>query len=50
MKLEYAESEGEKGKGEIRISPNPLLMYSANVNDSENDDRWLSVLSSSIVH
>ena len=32
------------------ISNGPLLMYSANVKDSENDDRWLAALSSSIVH
>ena len=28
------------------LSPNPLLMYSANVKDSENADRWLAALSS----
>ena len=32
------------------LSPNPLLMYSANVKNSENPDRWLAALSSSIVH
>ena len=32
------------------LSPNPLLMYSANVKDSENADRWLAALSFSIVH
>ena len=32
------------------LSPNPLLMYSANVKDNENADRWLATLSSSIVH
>ena len=31
-------------------SPNPLLMYSASVKDSENADLWLAALSSSIVH
>ena len=31
-------------------NPNPLLRYSTNVKDSENTDRWLAVLSSSIVH
>ena len=33
-----------------KLSPNPLLMYSANVKDSENADRWLAALSSSVVH
>ena len=32
------------------LSLNPLLMYSDNVKDSENADRWLAALSSSIVH
>ena len=32
------------------FSPNPLLMCSANVKDSENADRWLAALSCSIVH
>ena len=32
------------------LSPNPLLMYSAYVKDSEKTDRWLAALSSSIVH
>ena len=32
------------------LSPNPLLMYSANMKDSKNSDRWLAALSSSIVH
>ena len=31
------------------LSPNPLLMLSANVKDSENADRWLTALSSAIV-
>ena len=31
-------------------SPNPLLMYIANVKDIENAYRWLAALSSSIVH
>ena len=30
----------------IILSPNPLLMNTANVKDSENADRWLTVLSS----
>ena len=33
-----------------KLSPNPLLMYSANVKDSENADRWLAALTSSIIH
>ena len=32
------------------LRPNPLLMYSANVKDRENANRWLADLSSSIVH
>ena len=32
------------------LSPNPLLMYIANVKDSENTDRWLAALSSAIVN
>ena len=32
------------------LSPNPLLMYSANVKDTENADRWLAALSFFIVH
>ena len=32
------------------LSPNPILMYSANMEDSENADRWLAAISSSIVH
>ena len=32
------------------LSPNPLLIYSANMNDDGNADRWLATLSSSIVH
>ena len=32
------------------FSPNPLLMYSANVKDSENADRWLAAVSFFIVH
>ena len=34
----------------ILPSPNPFLMYITNVKDSENADRWLAALSSSIVH
>ena len=32
------------------LSSNRLLIYSDNVKDSENTDRWLAGLSSSIVH
>ena len=34
----------------VFLSPSPLLMYSTNVKDSENADRWLAALFSSIVH
>ena len=34
----------------INLSPNPLQIYSANIKDSENADRWLAPLSSFIVH
>ena len=27
-----------------QLSPNPILMYSDNVKDSENADRWLATL------
>ena len=46
--------EGNPSKQNIlnqkNLSPNSLLMYTANVKDSENADRWLAALSSSIVH
>ena len=32
------------------INQNPLLMYSANLKDSKNADRWLAALSTSIAH
>ena len=37
-------------KFDIKLSPNPLLMYSANTKDSQNADRLLADLSFSIVH
>ena len=41
-------SEGESGR--CTLSSNPVLMYSFNVKYSENADRWLAALSSSIAH
>ena len=38
-----------KSSRKIILSPNLILMYSANVKDSENADRWLAILSFSIV-